>query len=782
MSAPSSRWAGLVVFGLALALRVAYVLEFEQVLELDYSKLPQTDNHVFAAWARTIAEGDLLCREHPHAYHIWTEDVAPEDRWLEWYGGPDVYHQAPLYPYLVAAVYRWIGTDHGTVGLVQAVLGALTCWLTFLLASRTVGPRAGLLAGLLLAFCGAFYFYDAFILRDGLMALLAVLAALLLERAARTGRLGAWLLGGAGLGLFTLGKETGPALLLLALLGVAWLEARRPRRALAVAAALVGGWLLVLSPIVARNVALGVAPFEMSTRGPEVFVAGNARGQDGVGWDPPIATMRRILMDSNFELVPAMMLTVATHRGDPVGYLRLLWRKTSAFFNAYEVPNNVNFYLARAHLRTLRGGFVSLAFVAPAALLGLLLGIPRRRRLAVPYLMFGALAASVVLLYILGRFRLQVLPFFALFAALTVDWALDAWRGRRIVALALAAVPFALFASWTSSHTEHYEDVSKHTGVMMQHVKAGNFEHAMRYREHMLAALEETDPGQFADGTLQVKLDAVFAGFDAFERAMAEPEGSAARHLQLGHGYAALLPITKRGERVEMTDLALHHFEHARTLDPQVVGAWHGTGTVYGRLERLGEALRAFRAEMERNPRFGPAWRDAGMVHFTWQQHAEAARHLREALRRDTEDAEMLAALASIEIDYTIEVGPVEVGGELEPVHDQQAALEHVERALTLDPRHPHVREVAATVFYAHERFDEAIELLDELAVEIPWRADYFHGRARAFRQARDARAAVPLVEDGEAPGEEQEEADPAPLPAGLPAPPPDAADEAPPP
>jgi len=139
--------AGLSVFVVALALRVAYVHENQQVLALDVSKLVQTDNYVFNQWARVIADGDLLCVNQPHAQHLWTDEVAPESRWLEWYGGQRVYHQAPLYPYMLAAIFRLFGRTQEIVGYVQAVLGALTCWLTWLLARRLVSPLAGLVAG-----------------------------------------------------------------------------------------------------------------------------------------------------------------------------------------------------------------------------------------------------------------------------------------------------------------------------------------------------------------------------------------------------------------------------------------------------------------------------------------------------------------------------------------------------------------------------------------------------------------------------------------------------------
>ncbi|HZM00283.1 MAG TPA: glycosyltransferase family 39 protein, partial [Planctomycetota bacterium] len=376
---PRDTLAGLAVFLVALAVRVAYVHESERVLELDVSRLVQTDNSVFNEWARLIADGDLLCVRQPHAQHLWTDEVAPESRWLEWYGGQQTYHQAPLYPYLLAAVFRLFGRTQEIVGYVQAVLGALTCWLTWRLAHRLVSPLGGLVAGGSLALMGAFYFYDAFLLRDGLMALLTVLLALAGVAAVERGRARDWLATGAALGLFTLGKETGTALLACALLGVLWAWRRQPRRAATATALILAGWFVICAPAFVRNRLVQADTFKLSTRGPEVFVTGNADGQDGVGWEPPTALLRRILMDSNFRLLPTVAATLATHRAEPWGYVELLGHKTWAFFNAYEEPNNVNYELHRAHLPTLRLGFVSMWFLAPAALLGLLVGLPRRR-------------------------------------------------------------------------------------------------------------------------------------------------------------------------------------------------------------------------------------------------------------------------------------------------------------------------------------------------------------------------------------------------------------------
>ncbi|MGQ0552118.1 MAG: glycosyltransferase family 39 protein [Planctomycetota bacterium] len=738
------RLLALIVFLVALALRVAYIHESEAQLGLDVSRLTQTDNHVFAAWARQIEGGDLLCRQQPHAYHLWTRDVAPEGRWLEWYGGELTYHQAPLYPYFVAAVYALFGYTQEIVGYAQAVLGALTCLLTFVLARRLISPLGGFLAGLLLAFMGAFYFYDAWILRDGPLALLTVIMALTAESAYRRDRPRDWLIAGAAVGLFTLAKETGLPLLALGLLALAVQRWRRPAALLAAAAPLLLGWALVTTPAFVRNEIVGAPTFKLSTRGPEVFVTGNAAGQDGVGWDPPARTLRHILMASNFEMLPTIGLTLATHRAEPAAYLELLWHKTWAYFNDYEVPNNVNYELHRAHLPTLQWGFVSMGFLSSAALLGLLLALPRRREFAVLYALFFALAASVISLYILGRFRLHVLPLFAVFAAFTLDWAVRSLRQRRLISLALAGLVFSALLAFTARPPgDEINESNRDAGLMLQLVKAGSFEKAMRFRDRIASnatVLLEDQPdgasGLVAQHRENVarKLGAIQEAFVHFDEALRWAADSAERHLHVGRGYAALLPITKRGERIEFGMLARHEFEQAITTAEQIEGAYLGLGAVSFEEGLLGQAYAYFQKELERRPDAGQAHLAVGLILRTWQRDVEALQSFRRAIDLGLQNALLYVYAAYIEINPAHRGAPLlRLGSEPHPVYDPELALRHARRALELEPRHPIVRELAAYVLYANDLFDEAVALLDELGREFPERAAEFRQRADAF-------------------------------------------------
>ena len=771
----SRRNAGLVVFLVALVLRLAYVHQQHDVLGLDVSQLTQTDNYVFAQWARTIAEGDVLCRHQPHAYHHWTRLVAPEDRWLEWYGGELTFHQAPLYPYFVGLVYAVTGFDNLFVGYAQALIGALTCLLTFVLASRLLSIRAGLLAGGMLAFMGSYYFYDAFILRDGPMAFVVILSTLALDVAVERGRARDWLLAGASLGLFTLAKETGLPLLALTLLAVGVTLRRQPRRAAGIAALLLAGWLVVSAPAYARNAIVGAPTFKLSTRGPEVFITGNAQGQSGVGWSPPIDLLRELLMESNFSLPRAMALTLATHRAQPTGFLDVVWNKTEAYLNSYEVPNNVNFYLHRSHLSTVKAGFVSMAFVSPAMLVGLLLGIQRRRRLAVLYLMLGSVSASVILLYILARFRLQALPLMTIFAALTLEWMLDAWKARRSATLCTVLALLLAFGTWSWSDNDPYRDDNKNTSVMLQLAKTGNFRKSLEFRDKLIAVLARDRPGQ--DPNTAEKLLLIQEAFDLFEQGTSEPEGSATRHHALADGYARLIPITKRADLREFSELARQHYLRALELDDARVGVRHGMGMLEASVENhfenssehknFGVAYRWFAREVERTPDHGPSLRDLGRLHLLWEQYPRALEFLLEAEAVGTADPESLAAIARISIDAGMQAAPeLEVAGRRVAPYDPERAETYARRALAEAPDQPNVMSYASDVFYLRGEYEDAIKLLEGLRVLQPWREGELAARIEIFRdvaasaeldvepspEGPDAGAAESDVEEGQEP------------------------------
>lgn len=85
----------------------------------------------------------------------------------------------PVYPFFMAFFYFLFGPNIKTIVTVQALAGTLTCLITYLLANRAFGKRAGLLAALFTALYPALIYYDNRILRESLTGLLLCWTALL---------------------------------------------------------------------------------------------------------------------------------------------------------------------------------------------------------------------------------------------------------------------------------------------------------------------------------------------------------------------------------------------------------------------------------------------------------------------------------------------------------------------------------------------------------------------------------------------------------------------------
>jgi len=125
----------LWIFLTALAVRLVHVW---QMRASPFFSVLLGDSRGYDEWARRIAGGE----------------------WI----GTDVFYQAPLYPYLLGAIYAVAGRHLLLVRVVQAVIGAASCAFLALAAERLFERRAvGVAAGLMLALYAPAIFFDGLI-------------------------------------------------------------------------------------------------------------------------------------------------------------------------------------------------------------------------------------------------------------------------------------------------------------------------------------------------------------------------------------------------------------------------------------------------------------------------------------------------------------------------------------------------------------------------------------------------------------------------------------------
>jgi 4-amino-4-deoxy-L-arabinose transferase-like glycosyltransferase len=171
---------------------------------------------------------------------------------LNGYGLTDWFKRPPGYPLLVAATLGLSGQRLEAVTALQHLLGLATVVLTFLLGRRLGGAAVGGGAGLLVALSGPQLTFEHLLQAEALFTFLVVLSGLLLVALLERPSARLAFATGLAIGLTSLVKPVGQALLVVALAAaLAALGGIRAR--LARAALLLVGFGLVISPWLVRN-------------------------------------------------------------------------------------------------------------------------------------------------------------------------------------------------------------------------------------------------------------------------------------------------------------------------------------------------------------------------------------------------------------------------------------------------------------------------------------------------------------------------------------------------
>ncbi len=422
-----ARRVALGIFFLALAVRL---LALAELAGSPWNEVLLGDARHFDEWGQRIAAG-------------------------AWFGD-EVFYQAPLYPYFLGSVYALFGHAPGLVRVLQCVLGALAAVGIAAATARVGSRRASLTAGVLAALYAPAIWYDLQIEKTSLAYALSALLAWLALARDRSGPRWA-LAAGLALGALTLLRENSAVLLLP--LGWAFGRARAGRaRALA---ALAGGFALVLAPVAWRNHVLGGAFLPTASNAGVNFYIGNGAEADGQ-YRPLVAgrghadyereDAARIAQQlSRRELSPAQVsrfwfvLALEEIAGEPGHFARLLALKARLLAHRGEIMDAVALEVFADEARVLRAlAWLSFGLLLPLVLAGAVLAWGRP---GAGFVLTSAalIALSILAFFVVGRFRLGLVPFALPLAALGAS----AWRTTR-ARQALAALAFGLgvLAAW----------------------------------------------------------------------------------------------------------------------------------------------------------------------------------------------------------------------------------------------------------------------------------------------------------------------------------------------
>jgi 4-amino-4-deoxy-L-arabinose transferase-like glycosyltransferase len=241
----------LLVFGLALVLRIASLLAVSWANPYRIS----ADAVLYDSLAQSLLRGDGFS-----------------------YQGRATAFVVPGYPAFLAGVYALFGRDLVAVGVVQAILGAISAVFVAATTARLAGPLAGWAAGVIVACYPHFLIWTGLALTENLFLPLTAIALWALVRAEMEAHWRSYLLAGLALAAATLVRGNLVAFLPVAVI-LAWSHGKQRRR-WSYGVVLLCAAVTPLIPWVVRNAMVIGAPTLATEGGQVLWAAYNPRASE----------------------------------------------------------------------------------------------------------------------------------------------------------------------------------------------------------------------------------------------------------------------------------------------------------------------------------------------------------------------------------------------------------------------------------------------------------------------------------------------------------------------
>ncbi len=569
----------LILFLGALAIRLVYLF---QIQDIALAKGLVLDSASYDRLARMIADGN----------------------WL----GEEIFFQAPLYPYLLAVIYKIFGHSLNLVRTIQLILGALNCAVIFWTAKSLFGRKTGIWCGTLAAFYGIFVFYEATIGKDGISIFLTDLALFGLVLSLKNPSWHRWLLSGIVLGCAILTR--GNLVLLLPLL-VVWMAIvlrSYPLRIVAGAIASFSlGAVIIVSLVTLRNYVVGNDFVLTTSQGGQNFYIGNNPRASGFFENPKRIRLNPKYEEADFkaealrktgrkEMKPSEISGFWFNEGlrfigqNPKRALSLLFTKTAMFWNYFEIPDNYNYYFFRQEVPILSLLFVGFGLVAPLGIFGLYLA--RKNPAAWLFMIFIlGYMASIVPFHMASRYRLPIVPVLIIFAGYTITRTVEALRSKALkpAALGLVAVAIlALLVNWrVIDEADTFKAPYTELGIIAtergDYKKAlDNFNKALEIDPSYAAAHYNMGNAMAAQGAFKEAIKAYKKAIEADGEMLMAYDNLGKSYLQIGH-----------------FDKALRTFDILADLRPDLEGGLIGKGLVYHTMGNYDKAIAAFKEALD---------------------------------------------------------------------------------------------------------------------------------------------------------------------------------------
>jgi 4-amino-4-deoxy-L-arabinose transferase-like glycosyltransferase len=521
---PGSFWrTGLIVFIFGFGVRLLFLFQYKTEPFFDF---PILDSELYSAWARTIAEGN----------------------WI----GEEVFFVSPLYAYFLAILYTIMDFKLFLVILTQFLLGALNCFLVYLIGRKLFGEVVGIIAALIASLYGYFLFLEVQLLKNSLAYLLTTMSFYLFLLAKDKQKPLIWGVLGMSTALTALAI---PNILLIIpfLYGALIFETAARQKLFLKLALLTLGIIMVIAPVAVRNYLVAEDRVLISSNGGINLFLGTDPETDGglrtstvIEQAPQLEeqSSRRIAeKDLRRSLKPSEVSGYWYSRawdnmiGKPSVSVKLFLRKLYRFWNWRELIDNIDFYFFREKYLLLNIPFMSFGIIAPLAFLGLWFS-RRKKYILIPALAFVTVfTLSSIPFPIYGRYRTPLVPILIVFAAYGLYVLYKAVRERRLNGLIPGLVMFVVLLTVINLGSRENNFAFMYRVMGQIHMQKSEPEKALLALQNAVQADPRSYYTRNALGSLFSDMGRYDEAIEEFRHAIKLSPGFVDAHYNLGIAY-----------------------------------------------------------------------------------------------------------------------------------------------------------------------------------------------------------------------------------------------------
>ncbi len=416
-----------------------------------------SDNRFFDDWAKRIAAGDVLGREAYHPYHSWHKAfaeyyfqkhpekereileanpnrdstfVAGEELWNEWYRG-NTFHQEPLYPYLLAVLYKLTGNGVYWMLFLQCIIGLISGFILWKISKKYFGDTVAFISGILYLLCGIILFQETVLLRTTWTVFFTLLNIWTFDLAFEKRTRKSFFIAGITLAAGFLMQSTISLFFIGMMIVYAFLERKQPVILLKNGLAALAGFILLFSPVMIRNAIVGAPLTSSSSVGAITFLAANVYESNTVNnWYPEKEKCAEIMGRNDGKFLPVVLDALKTHPSI-FTYLINIWQKLISIFMGVEFSSNENYYFYKSQVPILEYTPIKFSVLAAFGLVGLLFAIYHRKQFWGFYISILLQFAVLLGFYVSGRLRTPLAALLIPFVAYAIVECFSVFRDKK---------------------------------------------------------------------------------------------------------------------------------------------------------------------------------------------------------------------------------------------------------------------------------------------------------------------------------------------------------------